>query len=295
MKVTRIIGLLTLAASFALTACGGGGAADHGHPGVGADQQRQCLHGTCAGDGGRAGLRSQSVEQHPRPEPLRPMPQRDHAGADAELRAQRQCEPRLCAGQHGRQSGAALDLDDGHQGERRPQLLARGQQRLRHDLDDLDQQLGECHRGGIRHAGAADGAAGAVGRPELEFPGRPGPTIRRRCTRSPASIARAAIPRTRLPRSNRRIFADPQITTAYQAAIPKIDFTGCLPFNSPTFATTCGIELALLSAAVDGQPQLLERLRDRCGADAGADPGVRQDAEPRPTSIPRWSSARPSR
>jgi hypothetical protein len=36
-------------------------------------------------------------------------------------------------------------------------------------------------------------------------------------------------------------FADPNITTAYQAAIPKIDFTGCLPQNSATFATTCGI------------------------------------------------------
>jgi Concanavalin A-like lectin/glucanases superfamily len=35
-------------------------------------------------------------------------------------------------------------------------------------------------------------------------------------------------------------FADPNITTAYQAAIPKIDFTGCVPQNSPTFATTCG-------------------------------------------------------
>ena len=31
-------------------------------------------------------------------------------------------------------------------------------------------------------------------------------------------------------------FADPNITNAYQAAMPKIDFTGCVPFN----ATTCG-------------------------------------------------------
>jgi hypothetical protein len=36
-------------------------------------------------------------------------------------------------------------------------------------------------------------------------------------------------------------FADPTITTAYQAAIPKIDFTGCLPQNSATFTTTCGV------------------------------------------------------
>ncbi len=36
-------------------------------------------------------------------------------------------------------------------------------------------------------------------------------------------------------------FADPNIQTAYQAAIPKIDFTGCVPQNSPTFAKTCGV------------------------------------------------------
>jgi hypothetical protein len=36
-------------------------------------------------------------------------------------------------------------------------------------------------------------------------------------------------------------FADPNIATAYQAAIPKIDFTGCVPLNSATFTTTCGV------------------------------------------------------
>jgi hypothetical protein len=37
-------------------------------------------------------------------------------------------------------------------------------------------------------------------------------------------------------------FAAPvaQILAAYQAAIPKIDFTGCIPFDAPTFAKTCG-------------------------------------------------------
>src|SRR5271166_1534609 len=35
-------------------------------------------------------------------------------------------------------------------------------------------------------------------------------------------------------------FADPQITTAYPAAISKIDFTGCVPANAANFATTCG-------------------------------------------------------
>jgi hypothetical protein len=36
-------------------------------------------------------------------------------------------------------------------------------------------------------------------------------------------------------------FADPSVPYAYQQAIPKIDFTGCLPLNSATFATTCGV------------------------------------------------------
>jgi concanavalin A-like lectin/glucanase superfamily protein len=38
-------------------------------------------------------------------------------------------------------------------------------------------------------------------------------------------------------------FAGPvsQILADYQAAIPKIDLTGCAPQNSPTFAATCGI------------------------------------------------------
>jgi cytochrome c5 len=36
-------------------------------------------------------------------------------------------------------------------------------------------------------------------------------------------------------------FADPNVPYAYQQAIPKIDFTGCLPQNSATFTTTCGV------------------------------------------------------
>ncbi len=35
-------------------------------------------------------------------------------------------------------------------------------------------------------------------------------------------------------------FADPSIVTAYQAAIPKIDFTGCLPFVAGNGAGACG-------------------------------------------------------
>ena len=133
------------------------------------DQQRRRLYGTRAGDGGRAGLRGQSLEQHPQPEPLRSVPQRDDAGADAELRAQRQCEPRLRAGQYGGQPRAALDLRNGGEGERRAQLLARRSERLRPDLDHVDQQLGECHGRRIGDAGPAGGSAGAIGGTEPEL------------------------------------------------------------------------------------------------------------------------------
>jgi hypothetical protein len=53
-----------------------------------------------------------------------------------------------------------------------------------------------------------------------------------KCHSSLASPANAQTP----------YFADPNLTTAYQAAIPKIDFTGCVPqdASSPTFQANCG-------------------------------------------------------
>src|SRR5271156_4786979 len=54
-----------------------------------------------------------------------------------------------------------------------------------------------------------------------------------KCHSSQASPANAQTP----------YFADPNLTTAYQAAIPKIDFTGCVPqdASSPTFQANCGV------------------------------------------------------
>src|SRR5271163_1897996 len=53
-----------------------------------------------------------------------------------------------------------------------------------------------------------------------------------KCHSSLASPANAQTP----------YFADPNLTTAYQSAIPKIDFTGCVPQNasSATFQANCG-------------------------------------------------------
>jgi hypothetical protein len=52
--------------------------------------------------------------------------------------------------------------------------------------------------------------------------------------------ARCHSPNASAPQSP--YFAAPanQIATAYQAAIPKIDFTGCIPVDAPDYATTCG-------------------------------------------------------
>ena len=54
-----------------------------------------------------------------------------------------------------------------------------------------------------------------------------------KCHSSTASPANAQTP----------YFADPNLTTAYQAAIPKIDFTGCVPqdASSPAFQANCGV------------------------------------------------------
>ena len=59
--------------------------------------------------------------------------------------------------------------DNGRQGERRTQLLAGGPERLRPDLDHLDQQLGECHRCDLRDHGRAGRAAGESVGQSLSF------------------------------------------------------------------------------------------------------------------------------
>ena len=51
-----------------------------------------------------------------------------------------------------------------------------------------------------------------------------------KCHSSQASASNAQTP----------YFADPNITTAYEAAIPKIDFTGCLPFVAGSGPGACG-------------------------------------------------------
>ena len=140
----------------------------------------------------------------------------------------------------------SVDLDDRHQGERRPQLLARRQQRLRPDPDDLDQQLGRRHRGGLGHPVQLHAPpVQSVGQ-SLNFPAA-GTDYQNTVYTLTSKYCVRCHSSTAAPRSNRRIFADPQIATAYPAAIPKIDFTGCIPFNADDLRH----QLALLSAPAD--------------------------------------------
>ena len=153
MKATRILGLLTLVASLGLAACGGGGSGNSALP---------------------VGAPTSSVNAYTGPAPATADVQAFEVNLWNNIRGQNRCGQchnattpaqmpnfarsdnvnlAYAAGEHRRQSRAALDLRHGGQGERRPQLLARGPERLRPDLDHLDQQLGECHRCDVRNDG----------------------------------------------------------------------------------------------------------------------------------------------
>ena len=134
---------------------------DHDEPASLADDPGGCLHGPPGGDRRCYRVPDQFLEQRARAKSLRPVPQRDFTGADAELCPQRRRESRLRSSQHRGQSGHAVDLPRRDQGCRRPQLLARRRRCLRSDLDHLDRELGRCRGRGVRHDGAVASAAGS--------------------------------------------------------------------------------------------------------------------------------------
>ncbi len=137
------------------------------HRWLGADLQR-----SAAGHGGRAVLQDQRLGQPQGDEPLRPVP---HGGwAGAAVRAPGRHQPRVRGGQRHRDAWFAARLAPGHQGRRRPQLLARQHRGLRRHPDDLDLELGRCdgrRQRRRRSRGAADPRPGR----EQELPGRAGP------------------------------------------------------------------------------------------------------------------------
>jgi Concanavalin A-like lectin/glucanases superfamily len=79
-----------------------------------------------------------------------------------------------------------------------------------------------------------------------------------KCHSSLASPANAQTP----------YFADPNLTTAYQSAIPKIDFTGCVPQNasSATFQANCGTNSRFYNRLLVDQ----HNCWSTCSADAAA-------------------------
>ena len=116
---------------------------------------------------------------------------------------QRRHQPRVCRSEHRRQPELAERLAHGHEGRRRPQLLAREQRRLRRHPDDLDLGLGRrdrCGRRRRRARGATD-----QGRRVRASRSRTTPSLLldHRCIRCSSSIARGATRRLR-PRRSRR-------------------------------------------------------------------------------------------
>ncbi len=90
----------------------------------------------------------QPVGEHQGQQPLRRLPQ--CGGSVAEVRTQRRCESRLRGSERGGEPHAARPVPDGHQGCRRPQLLAVERRGLRRHPDHVDPQLGGLRRGGGR-------------------------------------------------------------------------------------------------------------------------------------------------
>ena len=277
MKVTRIIGLLTLAASLALAACGGGGAPTTALPAAAPTSSADAYTGPAPATAdvqafevnfwNNVRVQNRCGQCHNATTPAQ-MP--NFARSDNVNLAYAQANTVVNLAQ-------SVDLDHRHQGERRPQLLARGQQRLRPHLDHLDQQLGRCHRSGLRHDGAIDRAAGAVGRPELELPG-----------------GRHRLPEHRLYAHQQVLRALPFLDRGRHAAIAVLrrsadrdrlsgrdseDRFHRLHARSTTFATTCGTNSRFYQRLLTDK----HNCWTDCASDAAlmlaSNPGVRSDAD----------------
>ena len=160
-------------------------------------------------------------------------------------------------------------LDDGHEGRRRPQLLAREQRRVRRHLDDVDHELGRLDGldGGAQDRARAAGAARP--RPEQELPGRPG----------------LAVLDDRVPGARAALLRVPCVGHGAEAAA--VLRRGPAERRRRHRARVRGREvedesrrsgdLALRAAPAQRVPQLLDaELRQRRECDAGGDPAVQQ-------------------
>ena len=109
------------------------------------------------------------------------------------------------------------------------------------DLDHLDHQLGERHRGSVGDAGRADRAAGSVRRPELELsPAIARRTTRTRSIRSPAQYcSRCHSPNATPATQQSPYFAAPvpQILDRLSGRDPEDRLHRCSPFAGNMIAT----------------------------------------------------------
>ncbi len=198
--------------------------ADHRQPAVdSADQQRERLHRTAAGQRRRAGVQGQSVAEHHPVQPLRRLSPRRRTVTH--VRALGRREPRLPGGLAAGESDPALAVDPGAEGRRRPQLLGRRPFRVRRHHAGVDPDLGRC---GLRLHDQHDARSPRRCRqPAAASSSRPMPCRATRASRT-ASIpccrrsASAATPRAPPPRSS-RISPAADVNEAYAAAQPKIN------------------------------------------------------------------------
>jgi hypothetical protein len=245
MNATRITGLAILAASFALSACGGGGVATTANPNA---------------SGGTS-----SVDAYTGPAPATADVQAFDVNFWSNVRAQNRCGQCHNATTPAQMPNFARSDDVN---------LAYVQANTVVNLANPSTSLIVTKVSGGHNCWLADnsacgqilttwisnwaGATGAASATQVQLTAPPVITVGQSLTLPPVTQAGAQdyestiytitsvycsnchSPNASAPQSPE--FAGPvsQIVADYQAAIPKIDLTGCAPQNSPTFATTCG-------------------------------------------------------
>ena len=149
-------------------------------------------------------------------------------GQTPDVRAQRRREPRLPGGEHGRESHAARSVAHGHEGRRRPQLLAAVALGLRRHAHRLDPQLGRrvapraARRSSCRRRPSRKWAAARPSRPRRRlFAARR--STRWCCNRRPRRTACAAIPRARPTQQSAVLRGAATSDEAYAAIKSKIN------------------------------------------------------------------------
>src|SRR5580658_10002594 len=245
MNVTRILGLLTLAASAALSACGGGGAATTTTP---------------------AAAPTSSADAYTGPAPATADVQAFEVNLWNNIRVQNRC---------GQCHNATTPAQMPNFARSDNVNLAYAQANTVVNLAQPSASLMVTKVSGGHNCWLADdsacgqilttwisnwaGATGASSATQVQLTAPPVITVGQSLTLPPVTQAGAQdyqstiytltsvycsnchSPNASAPQSPE--FAGPvsQIVADYQAAIPKIDLTGCAPQNSPTFTTTCGI------------------------------------------------------